>query len=130
MGVVGGAGANKPGTQLEQASCVNGLHQEFQLVPVSGGYKIAIRSSGQALDVRGGTAAVQNGVPIQQYTYYGTSNQIWKVAATADGYYQISAVSSGKSLDVVGVSKADHALIHQWTWWGGENQKWSFVPAD
>jgi hypothetical protein len=95
---------------------------------VSGGYEIQVRSSSLALDVRGKSTA--NGALIQQYTYYGTSNQVWNLTKTSDGYFEIVANNSGKCVDVNGISKADHAAIHQWTWWNGDNQKWSFVPAD
>ena len=31
---------------------------------------------------------------------------------------------SGKVLDVAGASTANGALVHQWEWWGGDNQRW------
>jgi hypothetical protein len=130
LGVVGGSGIAPPLTPFEQATCINGTHQEFQFSAVSGGYKIIVRSSGQSLDVRGGPTAIANGVLIEQYPFWGGSNEIWNVARTSDGYFQITATSSSKCMDVQGISKLDHALIQQWSCWGGDNQKWSFVPAD
>ena len=114
---------------VQQYTCVGGVDQEFQFVAVHGGYKITVRSSGQQLDVRGGPAAVQRGAIIQQYPYWGGSNEIWTVAPTGDGYFRITANSSGEVIDVSGISKQDGAVVHQWTWWAGDNQKWSFVPA-
>lgn len=38
--------------------------------------------------------------------------------------YRIVSQVSGKVLDVDGVSSADGANVHQWTWVGGANQKW------
>ena len=41
-------------------------------------------------------------------------------------YYRLTPVSSGGSaLDVSGVSTADGANIHQWSWTGGNNQQWA-----
>jgi hypothetical protein len=128
LGVIGGSNVLTLGIGMEQATCVNGTHQEFQFVPVTGGYKILIRSSGQALDVR--AYSLLDGAIIQQWLYHGTTNEIWHLVPTSDGYTEIVANSSGKCIDVAGISKLDHALVHQWAWWGGDNQKWSFVPAD
>ncbi len=114
---------------VQQYTCVGGTDQEFQFTPVSGGYKITVRSSGQQLDVRGGPSAVQKGAIVQQYPFWGGSNQIWTVTPTGDGYFKIAATSSGDVIDVSGISKQDGAIVHQWTWWAGDNQKWSFVPA-
>lgn len=127
MGVVGASKA--AAATMEQATCVNGLHQEFSFTQVTGGYKVTVRNSGQALDVRGGPSIAADGALLQQYTWNGGANQIWKLVKTADGYYEIVATSSNKCADVSGVSKLDHAAVHQWSCWGGDNQKWSFVPA-
>jgi 1-phosphatidylinositol phosphodiesterase len=42
----------------------------------------------------------------------------------ADGVYRLLAKHSGKAADVSGGSIADGALLHQWTWYGGNNQRW------
>ena len=42
----------------------------------------------------------------------------------ANGTYRVVAKHSGKVLDVSGVSTADSAIIHQWVYAGGKNQKW------
>jgi|GEM_PF-4072123 len=44
----------------------------------------------------------------------------------ANGTYRIINRNSGKALDVAGVSTADGAQIQQWTYGGGNNQKWVF----
>ena len=43
-----------------------------------------------------------------------------------NGTYKIVNRNSGKVLDVSGVSTADGAHVHQWTYVGGNNQKWTF----
>jgi hypothetical protein len=92
MGVVGASKISA--ATIEQATCVNGLHQEFSFAQVTGGYKITIRNSGLALDVRG--ASLADGALLQQYAWHGGSNQIWKLVKTADGYYEIVDTSSNK----------------------------------
>ena len=38
--------------------------------------------------------------------------------------YSLTAKHSGKVIDVSGISMADGATVHQWTYVGGNNQKW------
>ena len=42
----------------------------------------------------------------------------------ANGIYKVVAKHSGKTLDVNGVSVVDGAIVHQWTYVGGNDQKW------
>jgi hypothetical protein len=46
------------------------------------------------------------------------------------GTYRLVARHSGKVLDVSGISKDNGAIVHQWTWVGGDNQKWKIEPSD
>jgi len=67
----------------------------------------------------------------QRTTAWGNSLYELKVYGDSDpscGTYHIDAVHSGKSLDVTGVSTADGAYIQQWSYGGGDNQKWTLVP--
>jgi hypothetical protein len=118
-----------PGALLHQWSCWGGDNQKFQFTAVPGGYKITVKNSGLQLDIQGGPGATQNGALLTQYPYWGGTNEIFQVTQGTDGYWTLQVVSSGKVLDVDGVSTADGALIHQWDSWGGNNQKWSFVPV-
>jgi hypothetical protein len=45
------------------------------------------------------------------------------------GPVQLIARHSGKCLDVVEISTAPDAPLHQWTCWGGPNQQWMLTPA-
>jgi hypothetical protein len=121
--------ARNPGTVLQQWTCWGGDMQQFQLTPVQGGYKITSKISGQVLDIRGGPSATRNGVPVQQWPYLGGSNQIFRLVRQKDGTYLITAVNSGKRLDVVAISKNDGAALQQWADTGGANQKWRLVPV-
>jgi hypothetical protein len=64
-----------------------------------------------------------------QWSYWGGSNEIFNVNPTSDGYFNIQVRSSGKVLDVNGVSLSNGAIIQQWDSWGGDNQKWKVVPV-
>lgn len=48
---------------------------------------------------------------------------------TFNGTYRLLARHSGKALDVSGVSTADGAAIHQWTYGGWTNQHWQITPV-
>lgn len=48
-------------------------------------------------------------------------------SATLDGVYYLRNANSGKYLDVAGASASDGANIHQWSFNGGENQKFKLV---
>ena len=118
-----------PGAHVHQWTCWGGNNQKWQFAPVQGGFKISSMNSGLQMDVQGGPSATYDGALFTQYPYWGGSNEIFTVNPTADGYFTISPVSTGKCMDVSGISLADGAAIWQWSCWGGDNQKWSFVPA-
>jgi hypothetical protein len=130
LDITGGPGATWAGDPAQQWDCWNGYNQQFQFTGVSGGYEITARHSGLQMDVSGGPAAVQNGTVILQWPYWGGSNEIWSVNSTGDGYYTLVARSSGKCMDVSGISLDDGATVQQWDCWGGDNQKWRLVPAN
>jgi hypothetical protein len=44
--------------------------------------------------------------------------------SVTSGTYKVTARHSGKVLDVSGVSYNSGAVVHQWTYGGGNNQKW------
>lgn len=117
------------GTGTEQWTCWGGANQQFLLTAVQGGYKITARNSGLQLDIAGGPTATANGVRVIQWPYWGGMNEIWQVTPTADGYFSIAALSSGKCLNVSGMSLADGAIVQQWSCSGADNQKWQLTPA-
>ena len=44
-------------------------------------------------------------------------------------YYRVTARHSGKVMDVIGQSTANNAEVKQWSYNGGNNQKWQFQDA-
>jgi hypothetical protein len=114
---------------MQQWDCWGGDNQKFQFTPVSGGYEITAKNSGLQLDVSGGPAATQDGVPVIQWPYWGGSNEIWNVQANSDGSFTLTAQNSGKCLDVNGASPYNGAVVQQWSCNGGLNQKWQMAPV-
>ncbi|MBV1850563.1 RICIN domain-containing protein [Catellatospora tritici] len=47
----------------------------------------------------------------------------------ANAYYEITALHSGKALDVKDVSTANGGALQQWDYSGGANQKWRLMPT-
>ncbi|MEV1084594.1 RICIN domain-containing protein [Streptomyces sp. NPDC050211] len=108
------------GTQYQQYHCEGGYQQMFDFKPVAGRentYTVVNQHSGKCLDVSGRSTA--NGAAVIQYTCNGATNQMFTLnAVTALGNskdYQLSAVHSGKCVDVSEISTAPNAKIHQWT---------------
>jgi len=100
-------------------------------------YRFVAEHSGKVLDVLGASTA--NGAPIIQWDWHGGDNQLFRVenALGSSGnspsgprvkLYRITAVHSGKVLDVENWSQALGAKIQQWDWLGGDNQLWGFGP--
>jgi beta-glucanase (GH16 family) len=97
---------------------------------LAGTYYLQNRNSNLNLDVTGGTGATQDGAKMQQWNVAGTTNQQFKFEHLGDGAYKVSAVHSGKVLDIDGVKKDDGAFAQQWTYFGSFNQQWIVVGTD
>lgn len=82
-------------------------------------YVLVNRGSGKALDVAGASTA--DGAGLTQWTRTGSANQQFRFVDSGGGYYQLKAQHSGKVLDVLNYSGADHAA--------GANQQWQLVRA-
>lgn len=90
-------------------------------------YNIVSVNSGLSLDVIG--LSTTGGASIQQWSYWGSLNQLWNLIPVGDGSFKIVNVNSNLLLDVTGVSKTPGTLLQQWSDWGGANQHWNFVPV-
>ena len=91
-------------------------------IDFAGKFEIQSVSSGQALDVSGGSTA--NGATILQWPYGGGSNQIWNFIPTSNGYYQIKNAYSALDLNVSGASTANGASTVQWQFGAQGNDQW------
>jgi hypothetical protein len=92
-------------------------------------YKLLARNSGKALTVANSSSS--NGANVEQRSYNGTNNQIWKFdpVDNNNNFYEVINVNSGKVLDVTNSSTQDGANIQQWTWANTGNQKWSLTTT-
>ncbi|MCU0355739.1 MAG: RICIN domain-containing protein, partial [Cytophagales bacterium] len=89
----------------------------------SGYYRLTVKHSGKALDVR--SASTADGAVVQQYTPNGTKAQNWNLTAVGNGYYKLVAQCSGKALDVAGASQDNGATLQQWSYGNTTgNQDW------
>ncbi|QCC52345.1 alpha-amylase domain-containing protein [Halapricum salinum] len=68
-------------------------------------------------------------VPAGGWTYYAPTGE--SETGIQDGAtYEIRNAYSGKYLDVAGWSSADGADVHQWSYHGGSNQRWTAEALD
>ena len=79
------------------------------------------------LDVNG--ASIDNGSNVQLYEYTAVPQKRFEVKYLGDGYYNIVAEHSNKSLDVKDASKLKGANVWQWEQNGTDAQKWIIKDA-
>ena len=91
-------------------------------VVAAGRYQVRGVQSGLCLEVTG--AGTANGVNVQQDTCADVPQQWLDVVAVEGGAWRFTFENSGKVLDVSDVSQNNGALIHQWDWVDGANQRW------
>ncbi len=68
--------------------------------------------------------STDNGAQVQQWDWWGGTNQRFRLDPVGHGYYAIVAKNSGRVLDVAGIGQDRGAKVIQWDWWGGDNQRW------
>jgi hypothetical protein len=93
-------------------------------------YKIVSVGSEKALDVP--KDQMNNGVEIQQWDYWGGTNQQWKLIPVSghDGLFKIHSQHSAKVLDAPLHQTNNGIHIQQWSYWGGANQHWQAIPTN
>jgi hypothetical protein len=80
--------------------------------------------SGKAVDAPRGS---DRGVSVQQWSWHGGANQLWKFRRTGRRTYRIQSASTGLYLEVYEVAKRQGASIVLWNWNGGSHQQWRVV---
>jgi hypothetical protein len=132
LDVAGFSTAN--GAPIQLWGRLRGANQYFRAEAAGGGtYRFVAEHSGKVLDVEG--FSVDNGARLIQWDWHGGPNQRFRVdnpiqtsgGGGPQGYHsRITAVHSGKVLDVRDWSTSSGAVIQQWDWHGGANQLWQF----
>ena len=102
------------GTAIDQWTCNGQSNQQFQYVPVSGGYgELQAQNSGDDVAVAGNSTA--QGTPdVVQEPVSGASGSLWKPAQQADGSWQFQNSGSGLCLDVYHASNSTGQQLDQW----------------
>ncbi|MBC7935140.1 MAG: Ig-like domain-containing protein [Rhizobacter sp.] len=120
------------GARLQQYDITNGggSNQRWSFVSAGGNnYYIKVKSTQMCMAPSGSGST--DGEKVQQRTC-GTGNEFkWTVTPIAGGFYKLTNVNSGKSLDVEGVSTSNGANIQVWADnGGGFNQQWQFIQVE
>ncbi len=130
---------------LQQWSCNGSAAQNFQLLPSAGGW--AHTNSQQWLSANGGgyiinsaSTGVQVAVPngtaqlgaqlVTSSGFTDSANWIWLPVSTGNGYFYIQSLSNNLVLEnLVQTGYANGSAVEQWSYLGGDNQLWKFVPV-
>lgn len=93
---------------------------------VEGAYTVTHVSSTRVVEVRG--ESKDNGADVWLYTSNGKKHQRVYLERDAKGYYIAWIAGTGKVLDVRGSSIIPGTNVFQWSYTGGDNQKWAALP--
>lgn len=109
--------------KLCQRTKGNEQSQYWKITYVGGGeYKLENEATGKAMTVEGCSYA--NGGIITTSDYTEKINQRFAILSADSGNYRIIASNSGKAIDIKDWSGDDNAVIFQWRYVQGNNQKW------
>jgi hypothetical protein len=106
--------ASTAGAAIDQWTCNGQANQEFQFVPVSGGYgELEAGNSGDDVAVSGNSTAA--GVPdIIQQVPNGSAGSLWLPIQQSDGSWELQNQNSGLCLDVYHAVSTLGQQLDQW----------------
>jgi hypothetical protein len=112
LDVFGNTGTS--GAVIDQWTCNSQSNQQFQFVPVSGGYgELQAQNSGQ--DVAVANSSTTQGSPdIVQQPVSGNAASLWLPQQQSDGSWQFKNQNSGLCLDVFGNGSNTGQQLDQW----------------
>jgi hypothetical protein len=116
------------GAAIDQWTCNGQSNQQFQFVPVSGGYgELQAQNSGDDVTVAGNSTA--QGTPdIVQQPVSGASGSMWKPEQQSDGSWQFQNSSSGLCLDIYGAGSNTGQQLDQWPCKNAPGTNQDFTP--
>ena len=115
------------GGAIDQWSCNGQTNQQFQFVPVSGGYgELQAENSSDDVAVSGSSTAA--GAAIIQQSPNGASNSLWLPVQQSDGSYEFKNENSGLCLDVSGGVSTLGTQLDQWACKGAAGTNQDFTP--
>lgn len=116
------------GAAIDQWTCNGQSNQQFQFVPVSGGYgELQANNSGQDVTVSG-TATAQGTPDIVQQPVTGASTALWLPQQQSDGSWQFKNQGSGLCLDVHGAGSNTGQQLDQWPCKNAPGTNQDFAP--
>jgi hypothetical protein len=102
------------GAAIDQWTCNSQSNQQFQFVPVSGGYgELQAQNYGQDLTVSG-ASTTQGSPDIVQQPANASSASLWQPQQQTDGSWQFQNQNSGLCLDVYGTGNNLGQQLDQW----------------
>jgi hypothetical protein len=112
LDVFGNTGA--AGAAIDQWSCNGQANQQFQFVPVSGGYG-ELQAQNSGLDAAVANSSTTAGVPdIVQQVPNAAANSQWLPVQQSDGSFEFQNRNSGLCLDVFGAGNSLGQQLDQW----------------
>jgi hypothetical protein len=116
------------GAAITQWTCNGQANQQFQFVPVSGGYgRLQAQHSGYDVAVANGSTAA--GVPnIVQQVPNSASSSLWLPVQQSDGSYSFRNQNSGLCLDVYGANSTLGQQLDQWQCKNAPGNNQDFTP--
>ena len=102
------------GAAIDQWTCNSQSNQQFQFVPVSGGYgELEVGNAGDDVAVANSSTTAGTADMIQQVPS-GNAASLWLPVKQSDGSYEFKNQNSGLCLDVTGASTSNGQQLDQW----------------
>ncbi|WP_329257674.1 RICIN domain-containing protein [Streptomyces pseudovenezuelae] len=126
LDVYGNSGS--AGAAIDQWTCNGQGNQQFEFVPVSGGYgQLRAQNSGLVVGVSGGSTTA--GTPnIVQQAADGAAGALWLPVQQSDGSYSFKNQNSGLCLDVYGGGSNPGRQLDQWQCKNAPGTNQDFTP--
>jgi ricin-type beta-trefoil lectin protein len=120
--------ATAAGAAIDQWTCNGQANQQFQFVPISGGFgELQASNSGDDVAVTGSSTA--SGTPdITQQAPSGAASSLWLPIRQSDGSYEFQNSSSGLCLDIFGGGSNTGQQLDQWPCKNGPATNQDFTP--
>jgi Ricin-type beta-trefoil lectin domain-like len=116
------------GAAIDQWTCNGQANQQFQFVPVAGGYgELQAQNSGDDVAVSGSSTAAGTPDIIQQVAN-GAANSLWLPVQQSDGSYEFENQNSSLCLDVYGATGSLGQQLDQWPGKNAPGNNQDFTP--
>ena len=122
-------GSLNDGAFITQSDFTDGPHQIWKITPIGKAhYSIIAFHSGKSLQAR--ESFNSDGARLQQYAWSDQHHQHWLIEPYDDDGWRITSRHNGTSVDVYEMNQNNQGAVVTWSFWGGDNQLWNFIPVD